>query len=425
MATSYFHGTRVFKRDEQARPISVEDYSSIGALIVAPNADEDTFPLNTPVTLFTTETAKIQKLGTGGNVDAVFSAINDQTDEYFTAAEVTVVRVAEGTGETPEAKLEGTMANMVGTFAARSGAHALLHAVSRPSLLMAPGYVSQRISDAKNPVAAALDSVAKRLRAIKILDTPSASKEAALEYREDFADDKRAYLISPAARVPGPAGTPIIQPLSGRVAGLFVRRDKTVGGPHESPSNQAIGGIVGLSRPIDYYDGEPDSEANWLNENRIATVIENGILWGNETCAADPLERFVNVVRVEDMIDRAVVKAFRKWATAKNLNVPVASSVVQSMDDFLSDAANAGQIIAGRVWFDASVNSNSAMASGILRLEYDREPYAPLQDLQFYAGRNTGYYELVADGITRAAEQITASRRQIVYGINTNPFASA
>lgn len=417
--TSYFHGTRVFKKDEQARPIAVDDYSVIGAIVVAPAADSTEWPLNEPKVLFSTETEKITKLGAGGNVAAVFDAINDQANEYFTAAEIVAVRVAEGTGATDAEKLEATMANIVGTFAAKTGVHALLNAPSRPRILIAPGYTHQRISTAKNPVAAELDSIAARLRAIKILDAPANTKEAALEYREDFADDKRAYLISPAGLVTGPGGTPIVQPLSGRAAGLFVRRDKTVGGPHESPSNQAIGGLVGVSRPISYYDGEPDSEANWLNENRIATVIEGGILWGNETCAADPLERFVNVVRVEDMIDGAVVKSFR-WAIAKNLNVPVASAIVQSLDDFLGEASVKGQIINGRVWFEPAINTNANMASGILRLEYDREPYAPLQDLQFAASRNVGYYEQVAEGIQRAVEQITASRRRLTYGINVD-----
>ncbi|MEZ5878967.1 MAG: hypothetical protein R3D43_15130 [Tepidamorphaceae bacterium] len=73
-------------------------------------------------------------------------------------------------------------------------------------------------------------------------------------------------------------------------------------------------GITGTARPVSYYDGETDHEANYLNENRIATIIENGLLWGNETLALDPLWRFVNVRRTRDAIHKAIVQSFRwRW----------------------------------------------------------------------------------------------------------------
>jgi len=420
MATSeYFHGTRVFKTGEEPRPISTLEYSTIGAIVVAPEADPDVFPEHEPITIFSSDAATVTALGTGGNVAEVFDAINDQRSEEFTAAEIVVVRVPEGTGTTPQEKLEKTIANIVGSGSNYSGVHAFLHAKSRPKILIAPGYTSQRLGDMKNPVMAELDAISRRLRAIKIGDAPAASKEAAVEYQEDFPDDPRAYLITPGVMVSGPDGLPVMQPASGRVAGLFVRRDKANMGPHCSPSNQAIGGVVGVSRPIAYYDGEPDCEANWLNQHRLATIIDNSILWGNETCAVDPLDRFINVVRAQDAIDEAVAKAYR-WAIAKNNSVPLAVAIIESLDDFLSDVINAGWIIDGRVWFERALNSNANLASGILRLEYDREPYAPLQDLQFGARRNVGYYEQVAEGITRAVEQINASRTRVTYGINTD-----
>lgn len=412
--TESFHGTRVFPVGQEPRPITTEDYSVVGAIIVAPNADEDEWPLDTAVELFDNETAKLAALGTGGNVDAVFDALIDQHDEYHTATEIVAVRVAEGAGETAQAKLEATIANIVGSGATFKGVHAFKHARKRPKILIAPGYMSQRISGAKNPVAAELAGIAARMRGIYICDCPATTKDAAAEYAEDFPDDKRAYLIEPGVLVSGPAGTPIFQPASGRVAGMFVRRDKAAGGPHKSPSNQSIGGIVGASRPISYYDAEPDSEANWLNQQHIATIKENFILWGNHTMAADPLERFVNVVRTEDAIDGAVIKAFN-WAIDANLDVPLGSAILHSLDDFLAEASAKGWIIDGRCWFDRSLNTNASMASGILRIEYDREPYAPLEDLQFGARRNVGYYDQVAEGIARIAERISSTRSQLVY----------
>lgn len=404
-----FHGTRVFKGPAKARPIATDDYSIIGALMVAPNADPAKFPLNTAVTMFTNDAAMKAAAGIGGNVDAIFDAIDDQANEEFGAAEIQVVRVAQG------ADTAATMANMVGSGAALTGCHAFKTPTRKAKLYIAPGYTSQRPGAAANPVVAELLTIAARHRGIVIADLPATSKEAAETYRNDFANAKRLYGVSPEVLV-SVAGAPVAQPVSGRVAGLFVRRDKAEGGPHVSPSNQSIGGIVGVSRPVNYYDGEPDSEANWLNQRNITTIIDNGILWGNDTFSNDPLDRYVNVIRTEDAIDSAVVRAFR-WAMDNNLNVPLATAIVQSLTAFLSDAAVRGWIIQGQVTYDPDANNSANLVSGQLTLDYDREPYAPLNDLQFRASRNPDYYDLVSEGIERAVEQINQRRRRVIYGV--------
>jgi len=400
--SEYFHGTRVFQAGQTTRPVSVNEYSTLGAVVVAPAADPEKFPLNVVTTMFTNDTEMRTALGAGGNVDAVLDAVDDQG----VVAELQVVRVAEGDGANDQDKLEATIANIVGSGANNSGVHAFKEASKPAKLVFVPGYTSQRLGNAKNPVAAELTGICNRLRGIKILDTPDTSREAADTYRSDFADDKRAYLFHPSVKVL--AGTQIInQPGSGRVAGLFVKRDREIGGPWESPSNQTIGGILGPSRPISYYTGEPDSEANWLNEKRIATIRAGSILWGNETCAQDPLDRFVNVVRTTDAIDDAVINAFY-WALDRNLSVPLAVAVIQSLDNFLDELKAAGAILGGRAWFERDLNSNEGLASGILRVEYDREPAAPLQDLQFGARRNLTYYAELANGILQTLERQAA-----------------
>ena len=142
---------------------------------------------------------------------------------------------------------------------------------------------------------AELEGVTAALKAIKIGDCPGGTKELALEYRADFSD-RYTYLVDPHVRLAGD----VVAPASARVAGLFVKRDQSKGGPYWSPSNQGIGGIVGTSRPVSYFDGQVSHEANYLNENRINTIIPaqtiqgaggvvkaNGtILWGY--CPAAP-----------------------------------------------------------------------------------------------------------------------------------------
>lgn len=400
--TERFHGTRVFKEGQTARPVEVTDYSTCGTVMIAPDADPDVFPLDELVTVFTNDTTARAAAGTGGNVEAIWDAIDDQG----VVAELQIVRVAEGVSTVPQTKLEQTIANIVGSGANNSGVHAFKEASKPAKLLFVPGYDSQRISNAKNPVAAELTGIATRLRAIKILNTPDTSKEAAEIYRNDFADDPRAYLFHPSVKVF--RTTTITEPASGRVAGLFVKRDKEVGGPFRSPSNQTMGGIQGPSRPIAYYDGEPDSEANWLNQNEIATLRAGSILWGNRTCAADPLDAFVNVVRTQDMIDDAVMRAFY-WALDDNLSVPLAQAILDTLDQFGDELKSKAGVLGFRAWFDRSQNSNTALAGGILRLTYDREPAAPLEDLQFGARRNVEYYATLADGILNISSNISAA----------------
>lgn len=409
-----FHGIRVFKGPDKVRPIQTEDYSVIGVVVTAPAADPAKYPPNEPVTIFSNDTAMRTALGATGTGADVLDAIDDQG----IVGEVQVVVVPEGTSTVPQTKLEQTIANIVGNSATLTGVHAFKRASKRAKLLGAPGFTSQRLGNAKNPVMAEFEGVANRLKSIIVGDCPGTSKEIAVTYRVDFPDQKRVYIIDPGVLV-SVGGVPVAQPASGRALGLFVKRDQEEGGPHVSPSNQAIGGIVGVSRTIPYYDGEPDSEANFLNQNNITTIIDNGRLWGNETLALDPLDRFVNVVRTIDAIDGAVVRSFR-WAMDKNLNVPLAVAIIQSLDQFLTEAALRGWIISGRPSFEQAVNTNASMVSGVLVIDYDHEPYAPLQDLQFRASRNPGYYELVTDGISRAVEQITSTRRRLIYGINAD-----
>jgi phage tail sheath protein FI len=400
--TEFFHGTRVFEAGQTTRPISVGEYSTIGAILVSDDADPAKYPLDHPVTVFTNDATMKAAAGVAGNADAIFDAIDDQG----VGAQVEVVRVAKGAGGSAQAILEATIANIVGSSSAGTGVHAWKNGTSMPKLLIAPGYTSQRIANAKNPVMAEFEGLASRFRAIAIGDTAGTTKEADFAYRQDFPDAKRVYLFSPGVKV-FRAGQTITEPGSGRVAGLFVKRDKQVGGPFESPSNQAMGGITGASRPIAYYTGEPDSEANWLNERRIATLKKGYILWGNRTCALDPLDTFVNVVRTTDMIDEAVMNAF-DWAIDRNQSVPLAVAVLQSLDAFLDELKAKGAILGGRPWFERDINTNEAMAAGVLRIEYDREPAAPMEDLQFAAARNVGYYAELRDGILTALTRLPA-----------------
>ncbi|WP_321334875.1 phage tail sheath C-terminal domain-containing protein [Breoghania sp.] len=409
MATAPFnHGVRVLRLGEDARPIAVSDVSTVGAVITAPDADASVFPPDEPVQIYTHETEKIASLGATGTALDVINAVKAQGIE----ASIVMVRVEEG------ADTAATQAAMVGSAASQTGVHALEYALGHvglePDLLIAPGYAAGRVDNAKNPVADALEQTAKKLQAVAILDTGGPDKETSLAYRADFSD-RFAYLVDPMVRMLPTGATEIaVKPASPYAAGLFVKRDKEKGGPYWSPSNQECGGILGIARPVSYFDGEIDHEANYLNENGIATFIPaqvvqgaggtysaNGrILWGNRTTSDDPLWVFVNVVRTRATIEKTIMRSFR-WANDQNLSPQLVISIMRSLQQFLDELKAVGAILGGDVYWDRDVNTNASLRLGQLRIEFDAEEAPPLEDLTFGSRRNEVYFDVLADEINR------------------------
>lgn len=412
-AVDFNHGTRVINVGQTPRPIALANMRPIGAIMVAPNADPDKFPLNTPVTFFSNDTAMKTAAGTGGNVADIFDAIEDQG----VVCQLVVVRVALGTGVGAQAILESTLTNIVGSSSGLTGVHAFKGAESflkvKPRLLIAPGYTDMRVAAAANPVVTELVGVAERLRGMIVADADASSQTAAVTWRGDFATQKRIYAATPMGKVLE-GGVYVNRPLSGRVAALFNKKWKDRGGPYFSPSNQVIGGIGGISRIVSYYDGELDHEANFLNERGLATVIEQNLLWGNRTLgynastgSGDANDMFVNVVITMDAIHESIVKAFR-WAMDQNMEAHLGVAIIEAVDTFLGSLRTAKAIIGGRAWFNKEVNSYADLQSGILRVEFDSEPAAPLENLIFGSHRNPYYYEVLAQDILKLLERNSA-----------------
>lgn len=410
MTTAPFnHGVRVVQAGSEPRPIQVADVSTIGLVFADDEADPDIYPLNEPVLIFTHETTKVAALGDGvGNlaVDTV-NAVRGQGIE----ARMVVVRVAE------DADAEAELANFVGSAAASTGVHALSyargHVGAEPDILVGGGYSAGRVDNAKNPFAAAMEAVATKLKAQAIFDTGGPDSDASLAYRADFSS-RYTYLVDPFVRVL--VGEAIVaRPASPYAAAMFVKKDKERGGPYWSPSNQEVLGILGTARPISYFDGEIDHEANLLNEAGIATFIPsrivqgtggtfspNGrILWGNRTASEDPLWAFVNVVRTRSTIEKAIVSAFRPWAIDDNLTAQHVLSIMRSLQDFLDELVAVGAILGGRVYFDRPTNTNASLRSGTLRVEFDAEETPPLENLIFGSRRNEAYFDNLAADIQR------------------------
>lgn len=392
----YLHGIETLEVLNGARPVEVVRSAIIGVVGTAPAADAAKWPLNQPKLVIGGADA-IEGLGATGTLPDAFAALFAQG----IGVTAVVVPVAQG------ADVDATLANVVGAAGPKTGVHAFTQAQPlfglTPRLMIAPGFTSQRPGNAANPVVSELLGIAQRRRGVVIADGPNTTKEAALTYRQDWGSD-RVFMVDPGALV-SVNGQPVARPASGYVAGLTARVDRDEG-YHVSPSNHVIGGIVGAGRPVDYAMGDPDTEANFLNEHGIATIIrDNGYrLWGNKTTSTDPLTAFLSVRRTHDVIADSI-EAAHKVFMDRPFSVQLLLDIANTVNQFLRQLRQRQVILGGRVWIDPGKNTATSWVAGHLFVDYDAEAPAPMERLTFQFNRNTGYYDELA---ASAAAQIAA-----------------
>mgnify|MGYP000387624117 CR=1 FL=1 len=284
MSDSFFHGIELIEIYDGIRPITTIKTSVIGLIGTAPDADAVKFPLNVPVLI--TSPRQIAGIGETGTIPAALAGIHAHASPF-----IVVIRVAEG------ATAAETQVNVIGatdpTTGARTGSFALMDARDTlrvtPRLLIALGFTQVKA------VADALLARAEKLKAMVIADGPNTTDAEATAYRGQF-DNSRLYIVDPWVRVPTATGE-AIEPASARVAGMIAQSDNERGF-WWSPSNRVMLGINGGARPVAWAFNDPDVQANYLNENAIATVIhEDGYrLWGNRTTSTDIRWTFFSAV---------------------------------------------------------------------------------------------------------------------------------
>ncbi len=136
-------GISITRLDSEPRPPVWSDMSVVGLIGTADAADAATFPLNTPVFMYSDDATMLTALGADGTLKDAVVLINNQLGEFQVAAKIVVVRVAEGVDA------DATIANIVGDGIS-TGVNAFLDAGPAlaviPRLICAPGYTSQRDS---------------------------------------------------------------------------------------------------------------------------------------------------------------------------------------------------------------------------------------------------------------------------------------
>jgi phage tail sheath protein FI len=291
MADGFLHGVSVVEIESGVRAVEGVSSSVIGIIGTAADAAPEAFPVNTPV-LLGNSAAEIAKLGITGSLPKAIPGILAQT-----GANIVVVRVADGVAHEEVTADGATIENIIGGVVNGNyaGVHSFLVSKSKlgitPRILIAPDFCTPE-------VVVELVPIADRLRAIVVVDTPTTTDAAAVDFAETCAS-QRVYAVYPEV-VNTKNETVAASPY---VAGVIARTDKEQGF-WCSPSNRIVNGIVGLSKPVDFTLGDSDCKANYLNENGIATIVnQDGFrLWGNRSTSDAASYKFLCVRRTADII---------------------------------------------------------------------------------------------------------------------------
>jgi len=259
---------------------------------------------------------------------------------------------------------------------------------------------------AANPVGKALEALAMRLRAIAFLDGPNTTNEAAVQYRGDYGSD-RVMILDPYPLVwSTDVNAYVARPGSPLACALQCRIDNENGFWH-SFSNKVLPNIGGISRPISWEIDNPDTDANYLNENRVTTIVrtwtaQNGgfRFWGVRTTASDPVWTFMSVRRTADMIYESIIDAFL-WIVDQPISPQLLEDAVRSVQAYLRLLTRRGATLGGDAWLDVHLNTKEELASGKLSISFDFEPPAPVERLTFHAHRNIAYYDVLLEEVIR------------------------
>lgn len=389
MPEQFLHGVEVVEIDYGPRPIRTVRSSVIGLIGTAPDADSDKFPFNIPI-LIAGRRSDAAGIGESGTLPAALDDIFDQT-----GAMIVLVRVADAvpaggdagdlSGDDAGPPIITDISNVIGGVDDQTGQYlgiqTFLAAQSEiyvtPRILIAPEF-SQNAA-----VANELISVAERLRAVVIADGPNTNDSDAIDYRQMFGSS-RIYIIDPWVKVWDTiSGAEVVRPSSARVAGLIAKSDSQRGF-WWSPSNQEIRGILGTGRSIDFALGDINARANYLNENEVATIIqEDGFrLWGNRSCSSDPKWAFLCVRRTADMINESLLRA-HMWAVDRNITKTYIDDVLEGVNAYLRHLKTVGAIINGQAWADPALNTPDQISQGKIYIDFDFTPPYPAEHITF------------------------------------------
>lgn len=192
--------------------------------------------------------------------------------------------------------------------------------------------------------------------------------------------------------------------MSTQLAGVMTVTDANNGNvPYVSPSNQNFQATgAALADGTEVFIGQ--DQANYLNGEGIVTAL-NWIggwrAWGNRTGAypavTDPKDAFIPVRRMMDWIQNTIILTF--W---QQVDSPITRRLIEAVTDSLNIWLNGlvaeGNLLGGRVQFNASENPDTDLADGIVKFHVYVTPPSPAREIDFTVEYDASYLSGLFEG---------------------------
>lgn len=223
-----------------------------------------------------------------------------------------------------------------------------------------------------------------------VLDAPPGlSPQEMAAWRTDaMFDSAFASLYYPWVKVenpmPGTTGE-IAVPPSGHLAGVWARTDETRG-VWKAPANEIVQGITGLERHISKAE---QSILNPIGVNCIRPFGTRGVrVWGGRTLSSNTDWRYINVRRLFNMIETAIMDG-TQWVVFEPNDEKLWAGVNRTVSAFLRGLWREGALFgttAEEAFFvrcDAELNPPDSIDEGKLVVEVGIAPVKPAEFVIF------------------------------------------
>ncbi|WP_244930192.1 phage tail sheath subtilisin-like domain-containing protein [Nocardioides sp. W7] len=225
-----------------------------------------------------------------------------------------------------------------------------------------------------------------------ILDSPPGMNPQQIkEWRSEVAmyDSAYAALYYPWIKVENPnptnGDTEILMPPSGHIAGVWARTDDTRG-VWKAPANDTMRGVLDIERSITQNE---QSLLNPIGINCIRPFGTRGIrIWGARTLASDTDWNYINVRRLFNMVETAILSG-TQWAVFEPNDVTLWEGVNRTVSGFLRGLWTAGALSGASadqafyVKCDAETNPPESVDAGMLIVEVGIAPVKPAEFVVF------------------------------------------
>ena len=274
-------------------------------------------------------------------------------------------------------------------------------------ILIAPNWTHQLVvGGGYNTVINKLLNLANTCGTMVISDTPNTTKEDAITWKLNNISP-RVIAVGLGWNKSTINGASVTRPSAALVAGLIAGLDNQAGGVALSPSNRVIKGIEALLKPVSFNisvfaDEGSASDANYLNENGVCTIINsNGFrFWGNYTTSdLGDQSRFINVKRVIDYLGRVIPKSLVSFIDL-NISTGYLDVVTEHLNAEINKLIGQGILLSGEAWpASADINTPEELLAGNVYFNIRVSIASPAQTINITTRVTNGYLTSFTEAI--------------------------